>query len=197
MTETTFNPPTPARASDWLTRYYFARAAFSIVWVAAAIAVGTMMPVVAAVLLLVYPAWDALANLADARRHGGLRKNFTQMLNVVVSGVATAAVAIALTINMHGVLGVYGAWAMLAGIFQLATGVRRWKVHGAQWPMILSGAQSALAGGFFIVRAGGAQVPTISDIAPYAAFGAFYFFVSALSLAVSSAWSRSPRSAAR
>ena len=119
------------------------------------------------------------------------------MPNVVVSGVATAVVAIALTINKHAVLGVYGSWAMLAGIFQLATGVRRWKVHGAQWPMILSGAQSALAGGFFIVRAGGAQVPTISDIAPYAAFGAFYFLVSALPLAVSSAWSRSPRSSAR
>jgi hypothetical protein len=50
--------------------------------------------------------------------------------------------------------------------------------------MILSGAQSALAGGFIIARAGGAQVPTISDIVPYAAFGAFYFLVSALSLAV-------------
>lgn len=113
------------------------------------------------------------------------------MPNVVVSGVTTAAVAIAPTINKHAVLGVYGAWAMLAGIFQLATGVRRWQVYGAQWPMILSGARSALAGGFFIVRADGAQVPTISDIAPYAAFGAFYFLVSALSSAVSSAWSRS------
>ena len=104
MTETTFNPPTPARASDWLTRYYFARAAFSILWVAAAVAVGTQMPVVAAVLLVVYPAWDALANLVDARRHGGLRKNFTRMLNVVVSGVVTAAVATPLTINVHAVL---------------------------------------------------------------------------------------------
>ena len=45
--------------------------------------------------------------------------------------------------------------------------------------MVLSGAQSALAGGFFIRQAAGAAVPGIVDVAPYAAFGAFYFLVSA------------------
>jgi len=81
---------------------------------------------------------------------------------------------------MNAVLGVFGAWAILAGLLQLATGVQRWKSFGAQWAMILSGAQSALAGGFFISRSLGNAVPGIADIAPYAAFGAFYFAASAL-----------------
>jgi uncharacterized membrane protein HdeD (DUF308 family) len=61
----------------------------------------------------------------------------------------------------------------------LITGVRRWRTFGAQWGMILSGAQSMLAGVFFATQACVAKVPTILDVAPYAAFGALYFLVSA------------------
>jgi len=187
MTDITINQPTSTQGIQWLKSYYFARAAFSIAWVVAAFTVGRSVPAVAAVLLLAYPAWDAAANLLDAHRNGGLRQNPTQMLNVGVSGLTTAAVAIALGMSMNAVLGVFGVWAALAGIFQLATGVRRWKSYGAQWAMILSGAQSALAGVFFIGQASGAKVASIADIAPYAAFGAFYFLVSAVWLTVSDA----------
>jgi uncharacterized membrane protein HdeD (DUF308 family) len=76
-------------------------------------------------------------------------------------------------------------WAVLSGLFQLATGVRRWKYAGAQWAMILSGAQSALAGAFFVKQAYAPTVPSIAVIAPYAAFGAFYFLLSAVWLTVS------------
>ena len=185
MTDTTFRLQNSVQGDDWLKRYYFSRAAFSIVWVAAAFTLGRGMPALAALLLVIYPAWDALANVVDARRNGGLKENSTHALNVAAGGVATAAVAIALGKSMHAVLGVFGVWAILAGVFQLATGVRRWKTHGAQWAMILSGAQSALAGVFMITRANGSQAPIIIDIAPYAAFGAFYFLVSAVWLKVS------------
>ncbi|RVC26219.1 DUF308 domain-containing protein, partial [Mesorhizobium sp. M7A.F.Ca.CA.004.04.2.1] len=60
----------------------------------------------------------------------------------------------------------------------------RWRYQGAQWPMILSGEQSALAGGFMISRSLGTAAPTILDIAPYAGFGAFYFLLSAIWLVV-------------
>ena len=185
MTETNLNPPTSAQESQWLKSYYFTRAAFSVGWVIAAFTLGKNNAATGAVLLLSYPAWDAAANLVDALRNGGLRRNTTQMLNVVVSGFTTAAVAIALGTSMNAVLGVFGVWAALAGIFQLSTGVRRWKSYGAQWAMILSGAQSALAGVFFIGQANGPKTPDIADIAPYAAFGAFYFLVSAVWLTVS------------
>jgi uncharacterized membrane protein HdeD (DUF308 family) len=185
MTNSSTHQATAPQGNDWLKPYYFTRAAFSILWVVAAFTVGRTMPAVAAALLLVYPAWDAAANFVDAQRNGGLQRNRSQALNMVVSGVATAGVAIALGMGMNAVLGVFGAWAILAGALQLATGLRRWKSHGAQWAMVLSGAQSALAGGLFIHRASSAALPSIADIAPYAAFGAFYFLVSAVWLAVS------------
>jgi uncharacterized membrane protein HdeD (DUF308 family) len=169
----------------WLTTYYLARAAFSVVWVAVAFTVATGMPVLAGVLLVLYPAWDAAANVEDARRNGGLRHNPTQSLNAIVSAATTAAVAIALGTSMYAVLGVFGVWATLSGLFQLGTGLRRWKTVGAQWAMVLSGAQSAVVGGTFLVKANGSVVPSIADVAPYAGFGAFYFLVSALWIVVS------------
>jgi len=50
--------------------------------------------------------------------------------------------------------------------------------------MVISGIQSAAAGASFIVQAGAAEVPHVSAIAPYAAFGAFYFLLSAVWLTV-------------
>jgi uncharacterized membrane protein HdeD (DUF308 family) len=172
-----------AGAGD-LTRYYLIRGIVAAGWVAAAVAVGASHAAVAAVLLVSYPAWDALANWFDAKGSGGLLANPSQAFNVVVSLVTAVAVAGALQSGMNAVLAVFGIWAVLAGLAQLVTGVRRWRIAGAQWAMILSGAQSALAGGFFVVQSGGPKISTILDVAPYAAFGAFYFLVSAVWLIV-------------
>lgn len=195
MTDTRNDSFTSPQGNRWLKPYYFSRAAFSAVWVLAAFTVGKSMPGVAAALLLVYPAWDAAANFVDARRNGGLQKNLPQSLNMLASAVTTAAVTIALGFGMNAVLGVFGVWAVLSGLFQLATGVRRWKHHGAQWAMIASGAQSALAGAFFVRQAGASAVPGITDVAPYAAFGAFYFFLSGVWLVVSDMRGRKAASA--
>lgn len=163
----------------WLSSYYFLRAGVSVGWVAAALTVGRAVPPAAAALLVAYPAWDAAANLIDARRSGGLAASPSQSLNAAVSGIVAVAVALALGWSLHAVLAVFGVWAILSGLLQLVTGLRRWKA-GAQWAMVLSGAQSTLAGGFFVTLAAGAASPGITDIAPYAAFGAFYFLVSAV-----------------
>ena len=184
MTNLTQTQPRLAATSDWLRTYYFLRAAVSIVWIALAFLVGRSNPLIAAILLVAYPAWDALANYLDAQRNGGLRANLSQALNLVVSVITAIAVAVALGISMNAVLAVFGAWAILSGLFQLVTAVRRWKTAGAQWVMVLSGAQSALAGAFFIVMANAPAVPDITPIAGYAGFGAFYFLVSAIWLSV-------------
>ncbi len=173
---------TPSDDRAWLRAYAFVRAGVSAVWVASAFTLGKSYPAAEA-LLIAYPAWDALANIADARRHGGLRANPSQVVNAVVSTLTALGVAFALTKGMNAVVGVFGAWAALAGVLQLITGIRRWKA-GGQWPMVLSGAQSALAGGFFIKLALTAK-PGIADLAPYAAFGAIYFLISALWLTFS------------
>ncbi|KAI1117573.1 hypothetical protein F5Y14DRAFT_403138 [Nemania sp. NC0429] len=168
----------------WLKKYYFARVAYTSVWVAAAFTVGDAFPIIGAVLLVVYPLWDAAANIVDAQHSGGLANNQTQAINVLVSLATTVIVLVATFIGMHWVLGVYGAWAILSGLMQLGSAVRRWRTAGAQWAQILSGAQSSLAGGFFIFQATQAAEPSIDGIAGYAAFGGFYFLVSALWLTV-------------
>ena len=173
--------PEHAAQERWLKQYYFTRAAFSIAWVIAAATVASHSPVIAAVLLVCYPTWDALANLVDATRSGGLAGNRTQATNVVASLAIAIAVAISLP-DMNRVLGVFGVWAILSGLLQLGTALRRWKTHGAQWAMVLSGAQSALAGGVFIFQSQTPTVPSIATVAGYAGFGGFYFLVSAVLL---------------
>lgn len=176
--------PAAARAERWLKQYYFVRAAFSIVWVALAFAAGRQSAGLAAILLVIYPAWDAVANYLDLSRSGGMTDNRTQTLNVLISTVTTVAVAVALTLGPDWVLRAFGLWAIVSGLLQLGTALRRWKRFGAQWPMVLSGAQSALAGVLFIVQAEAAAPPAIVKVAGYAGVGAAYFLISAVWLAV-------------
>jgi uncharacterized membrane protein HdeD (DUF308 family) len=187
MNQPTFNNSvSTTRDAAWLTRYYAVRAAFSAAWVAVAFSLGNVLTPVGAVLLVAYPAWDALANCYDAKRHGGFRANSTQAFNAVVSTIVSIAVLITLSSDMQAVLTVFGVWAGLAGVLQLATAVRRWREFSGQWPMILSGAQSVFAATHFIQKAAIGTVPTSAGVAPYAAFGALYFAISAIALAVSS-----------
>lgn len=169
----------------WLKHYYFVRAAFSAVWVVLAFSVGQYSPGIAAALLVAYPVWDALANYVDMSRSGGPFENRTQALNTAVSLATAVAVIVALRLSMTGVLQVVGVWAVLSGLLQLGTAMRRWKNFGAQWAMILSGAQSSLAGVLFIVQAHKPTPAAIVKVASYAAVGAIYFLVSATWLSVS------------
>lgn len=116
-----------------------------------------------------------------------LRRNPTQTFNAAVSLITTVAVAIALTQSINAVLAVFGNSSALSGLFQLATAVRRRKSAGAQWPMIISGIQSTAAGAMLLVQANASEVPHITAITPYAAFGAFYCVISAVWLTVSAA----------
>ena len=93
--------------SSWLRSYYYARAAFSVVWVGAAI-LAAGQPAIAALLLVIYPAWDALANLIDARANGGLAVNRSQSLNVATSTIMTIVVIVAVMKDSYAVLAVFG-----------------------------------------------------------------------------------------
>ncbi len=137
------------------------------------------------------PSCDALANYIDASRSGGMADNRTQAMNVVISLTTTIAVITALRLNW--VLGIFGIWAVLAGLLQLATAVRRWQHLGAQWAMILSGGQSALAGAFFLLQARTPLQLATVRVAGYAAVGAVYFLVSAVWLSVGQMRSKSVR----
>jgi len=185
MNDQNFDNRAVQGSSDWLKRYYIARFAFSTTWVILAFTVGRAAPALAAVMLVIYPVWDALANFVDGQRSGGLARNRTQLLNFVVSGLTAIAVGVTLGRSMGAVVVVFGVWAALSGLLQLATALKRWKSFGAQWAMILSGAQSALAGVLFVSRAGAPDISALTTVAPYAAVGAFYFLVSGIWLIVS------------
>lgn len=61
--------------NQWLHSYYYIRAAGSLVWITLAVLIGKNNPATGAVLLVLYPAWDAIANYLDASRSGGLSVN--------------------------------------------------------------------------------------------------------------------------
>lgn len=105
---------------QWLKQYYFTRAAFSVLWVAAAFAFGQRSFAVAAILLIIYPAWDAVANVVDAARSGGFAVNRSQTINVTASSIMTLAVIVALTMSMNWVLGAFGLGRSSQGYCSLA-----------------------------------------------------------------------------
>jgi len=100
----------------------------------------------------------------------------------MVIGIFTAVgVALALQNGVPAALMVFGVWAIVTGLIQLVLGLQRRRELGGQWPMILSGGQSMLAGGAFILLA---HSPTmgINSLVGYSAFGAFYYLISAIRL---------------
>lgn len=162
-----------------LRNFYYLRATVAFIWAALAVLLGSAPALIVGALLVLYPAWDAAANVIDGRLSGGLQTNPGQKFNALVS-IATA-VCMATTFALRGNAGavlVFGVWALLAGLFQLLVGVGRRKLGGQAF-MIISGTQSALAGIIFVKQSFGVA-PGIAQLAPYAGFGCLYFLLSAL-----------------
>lgn len=170
--------------NQWLHSYYYIRAAGSLVWITLAVLIGKNNPATGAVLLVLYPAWDAIANYLDASRSGGLSVTPPQKFNFIVSLLVAAAIIWALSISMNATIKVFGLWAIFSGVLQLSASVRRWKQANGQWAMILSGAQSALAGVFMFKQASSNMALDVTTVVPYAAFGVFYFLISAITLTI-------------
>lgn len=177
-----------------LRTIYFVRAAFACFWAIGALFVPPSQTVPAALLLLIYPLWDAAANLLDARGRSGASAVLAR-INVAISVAAVLGVATVLASRTYSILLVFGVWAVLAGVLQLAVGAKRRRTVAGQWPMMLSGAQSAVIGSAFIVRSA-TMSGQVSDLAVYALFGAAYFVLSALWLSRSISRSHALGSAA-
>ena len=178
----TATTPAPVQTARALRTLYFVRAAFSVVWVSLVFLFAKSSPSLTAALLLLYPTWDVLATFADIRANRSAAGSLLpQYVNIVVGSLTTVAVGLALRSGIPAVLTVFGVWAGLTGLIQLLLGLRRRRQVGGQWPMILSGGQSIVAGVSFVVMA---HDPTmgVANLAGYSAFGAFYFLVAALRL---------------
>jgi len=166
-----------------LRNLYFVRTVFQVAWAASVIATAIKQPVAAAVLFLLYPLWDVACTVYDLNTFSksGSSRN-SQIVNAIL-GVA-AAIGIGLTVFQTPIyaVAIFGLWAFGAGVLQLVVGlIRRRELGGGQWSMILSGAQSALAGVVFVVL-GLSGKQHIKDVAGYAIFGALYFFIGGILL---------------
>ncbi|WP_033239077.1 hypothetical protein [Streptomyces albidoflavus] len=176
---------TPAAASPAaLRKLYFLRFAFAAAWAALLLTTAgtlTTLTTLTTVLLVAYPLFDvgcAVADLRSARPEGRPVRGL--YVNAALSTLTAAGLAVAATSGIPAVLRVWGAWAITAGLVQLAVGVAR-RGLGGQWAMIASGGISTLAGASFVARAGGADA-SLSALAGYAFLGGVFFFVSALRL---------------
>lgn len=170
-----------AETAKSLRKLYFLRASFSIIWVILVSVLAKGNAGIAMVLFIIYPAWDAVATFLDIKANPPAAPKAPQYINAGISIAMTIVVIVALQKGIPESIIVFGVWAILAGLIQLMLGLRRRKQLGAQWPMIISGGQSVLAGGAFIAMAHDPNMG-ISSLAGYAAFGAFYFILTAIRL---------------
>ncbi|MGW1113834.1 hypothetical protein ACWD44_22195 [Streptomyces albidoflavus] len=174
---------TPAAASPAaaLRKLYFLRFAFAAAWAALLLTTAGTLTTLTAVLLVAYPLFDvgcAVADLRSARPEGRPVRGL--YVNAVLSTLTAVGLAVAATSGIPAVLRVWGAWAITAGLVQLAVGVAR-RGLGGQWAMIASGGISTLAGASFVAQAGGADA-SLSALAGYAFLGGVFFLVSAFRL---------------
>ncbi|GAA1131570.1 hypothetical protein GCM10009630_31820 [Kribbella jejuensis] len=160
-----------------LRTLYFVRFGFALVWAALTLAVAKSISPGVTVLLVLYPLFDVAAAVVDFRTSGNARPKSPLYVNMALS--LLAAIALAVASGIPGVLRIWGAWAITAGIVQLVVAVLRYRL-GAQWPMILAGAISVLAGTSFIAMAG--SNPSLRTVAGYALLGGIFFLISATRL---------------
>lgn len=180
-------PPTTGaedgRARQALRALYGVRFGFALAWAAAILLAtrdGSGVTATVALLLVAYPAFDLAAAAVDHRASGGIHAGTLLRLNIGLSGLAAAGLAVAAASGTPAVLRVWGAWAITAGAVQLVVALRRREL-GGQWPMILSGALSVLAGGGFVASAAGSD-PALGGLGGYALLGGIFFLVSAIRL---------------
>ncbi|NUW05922.1 hypothetical protein G6W47_03135 [Streptomyces sp. CAI-21] len=174
---------TPAAASPAaaLRKLYFLRFAFAAAWAALLLTTAGTLTTLTAVLLVAYPLFGvgcAVADLRSARPEGRPVRGL--YVNAALSTLTAAGLAVAATSGIPAVLRVWGAWAITAGLVQLAVGVAR-RGLGGQWAMIASGGISTLAGASFVAQAGGADA-SLGALAGYAFLGGVFFLASALRL---------------
>jgi hypothetical protein len=201
------------RSARSLALLYLFRAVFSAVWIAvvaslaSAAAPGAALSTLASVLLVIYPLSDAVATVFDLRAAPGR----TQYANLVVSLAATAGVVIALPYGLAPAITVFGVWAIASGAIMVVVALRRQSLGrqslgrqslgrrslgrrslgrrslGGQWPMIVSGAGSVLAGITFVGWAG-SSTAGLDTLAQYSAGGALWYLLAAIWLLWSARW---------
>jgi len=188
-------PSTTSTAASRATgRLYLVRAVIAVIWAglfaAALSSTGTLtanseLPGFAGALLILYPVIDIVASLLDARTQqaaGNPSAARAQLVNAAISTVAAVSLAVAAADGPASVLRVFGAWALLSGLIQLALAITRLRRSTAgQWPMILSGSLSAVIGLSFVLTATKTEIH-LGNLNGYPVGGAIFYLFSAFRL---------------
>ncbi|WP_406108731.1 hypothetical protein [Micromonospora globbae] len=177
---TTLAAPGISTTASALRRLYVVRFAFAIVWAGVTFAIAGDLNALAVTLFVIYPLFDVAAAVVDARASRATGSPTLLYVNIAVSLLAAIGLAVAGTSGIPAMLRVWGAWAVVAGLVQLVVGVTR-RTMGGQWPMIISGGLSVLAGGSFVAGAS-ADDPALTNAIGYAIPGAIFFLISAIRL---------------
>jgi uncharacterized membrane protein HdeD (DUF308 family) len=155
--------------------------AWSATFAAASQSLTTSVTVGAGILLVLYPLLDVVASLIDARSQRGSARRLL-LAGAAVSVAAAIALGVAATGSVADVLAVFGVWALVSGAAQLVVALRRRAQLGNQWPMLLAGGVSMLAGVACIIASAGAA-PSLDNLVLYTASGGTEFIIQAWLLA--------------
>jgi len=169
-------------SSRSLRNLYFVRTVFQILWAVGVLATAETQPSFAAVLLIAYPLWDVACTLWDlmtSNSDGSARTS--QVVNAVLGTAVAAGIGFTIFSQPKFAIATFGAWALGAGVLQLVAGLIRRRQLGGQWAMILSGAQSSVAGIAFLLGGLTGKVH-VKDLGGYAIFGAIYFLIAGVLL---------------
>ena len=176
------SPATAGRPAPALRQLYFVRFGFAVVWAALLFADKSHLGGLGITLLVIYPLFDVASAITDMRSAGATGPVRSLQVNILISSIATVALGVAGASDVPAVLRVWGTWAIVSGAVQLIVGLGRRKgAMGGQWPMMLSGGISVLAGASFIMSAS-ASDPKLTSVGGYAVLGGIFFLVSALRL---------------
>jgi len=131
-------------------------------------------PLLVGLLLAGYPLIDAAATESERRRD---TTKTTLRVDLVIDVVASAGLLVAaISLHARALLLVFGAWAVVSGLLQLA---RAWRAGGSRrvrLPLIISGALSAIAGIAFAASAS-KDIAPLAGLGGYAVLGAVLFLL--------------------
>jgi uncharacterized membrane protein HdeD (DUF308 family) len=172
-----------------LLRIYLVRGLVAIAWSAGFAAVHTSLTAISVILLIAYPIIDVVASLLDVREDPGTPARKLQVFNTALSALAAAGLGLAAIGGLGAVLFVFGLWAIVSGAAQLTVAIRRRSPElGRQWPMLIAGALSVIAGLTYLLAAAGDDA-NLTALIMYTAAGGAFFVIQAATLA----WKRRRR----
>jgi uncharacterized membrane protein HdeD (DUF308 family) len=154
---------------------------WAVVFAAASHSITGSLTVGVGALLVVYPLIDVVGSVIDARGQQGSARRVL-LAGAAVSTVAAIALGVAATGTVANVLAVFGVWAAISGAAQLIVALRRRAQLGNQWPLLIAGSFSILAGVVYLMLSAGGN-PRLRLLVLYTATGGVEFAVQAWLLA--------------